>query len=62
MSPISAAIVYASTELIPGTVQSKRDGVAVVGAEPAQLALAVADLTGDASAATASEIANAVRS
>src|SRR5712691_2373755 len=43
MSPISAAIVYASTQLIPGYGAEQRR-VAVVGAEPAQLALAVADL------------------
>jgi hypothetical protein len=43
MSPSSAAIVLASTQLIPGTAQSKRH-VAVVGAEPEELAPALADL------------------
>jgi len=43
MSPGSAAIVEASTQLIRGTVSSKGD-VAVVGAEPAELALASCDL------------------
>ncbi len=44
MSPISAAIVYPSTQAIPGMVVNS-DTYGVVGAEPAQLALALVDLT-----------------